>query len=180
MMYQFYCPENNTQYRMLLKSAFGYLTDNPGKKLLLLPSYIAMDSAIIFKMSREDALKSIADKHAEMLAQATGGATAAERDTWIVKEREANSVVFDGATASDALIPLSGETLMGLAAKILVKATAYRQLVGVTDMIKRTAEKAVESLPLESIDDLDALDAALETAKKQAMAALTAATSPTP
>ena len=117
------------------------------------------------------ALQQIADRQAEMLTAATGGATAAERDTWIVKEAAARDVIA-GVTGGGALRPVGGETLAELAHKILVKAQGYKMLVGVADEIKRTAEKAVEAMVFESVDDLTALDAVLETANQQAMAAL--------
>lgn len=124
---------------------------------------------------RKNALAAIAEKHTEMLTIATGGATAAERDTWIVKEAAARDVIA-GGTGGGALRPVGGETLEQLAHKILVKAQGYKMLVGIADEIKRTAEKAVEALTLESVDDLAALDAVLETAKQQALAALQQAT----
>ena len=117
------------------------------------------------------ALQQIADRQAEMLTAATGGATAAERDTWIVKEAAARDVIA-GGTGGGALRPVGGETLEQLAHKILVKAQGYKMLVGITDEIKRTAEKAVEAMSLETVDDLTALDAVLETANQQAMTAL--------
>lgn len=120
---------------------------------------------------RKAALALIADKHSEMITIATGGVTSAERDTWIVKEAAARDVIA-GGTGGGALRPVGGETLAELAHKILVKAQGYKMLVGVADEIKRTAEKAVEAMVFESVDDLTALDAVLETANQQAMAAL--------
>ena len=120
---------------------------------------------------RKSALATIADKHADMLTIATSGATAAERDTWIVKESAARDVIA-GGTGGGALRPVGGETLAQLAHKILVKAQGYKMLVGVTDEIRRGAEKSVEALTLETVDDLAALDAVLETARQQALAAL--------
>lgn len=120
---------------------------------------------------RKNALAAIAEKHAEMLTVATDGATSAERNTWIVKESAARDVIA-GGTGGGALRPVGDETLAQLAHKILVKAQGYKMLVGVADEIKRTAEKAVEAMVFESVDDLTALDAVLETANQQAMAAL--------
>lgn len=130
-------------------------------------------------VAKPNALNAIAEKHAEMLTLATGGASAAERDTWVVKETAAMDVI-GGSDGFGAIMPISGETALQLSTKISAKAFAYRQLVGIADHIKRTAEKAVESLKLETVDDLAALDAVLETANQQATAALQQATSPTP
>jgi hypothetical protein len=140
------------------------------------PGYVLLPSDLPAYLSkkRQNALQLIANAHAEMLTAATGGATSAERDTWIVKEREALAVIA-GATTSDALIPVGDETLLGLAQKIAGiegKATAYRRLVGIADHIKRSAEKAVEALALETLDDLSALDAVLADAKAMADGAL--------
>lgn len=144
---------------------------NDGTVLLQNGTVLTLQS--VFDIARKKALALIAEKHAEMLTVATGSATAAERDTWIVKEREALAVIA-GATTSDALKPVGDETLLQLAQKIAAKAATYRRLVGIADYIKRNSEKAVEALRLESVDDLTALDAVLETARQQAEAALAA------
>lgn len=160
-----------------IKTAISII--NGGDVLYILPSYEIATPHKLLLDERTKALKNIANAHAEMLTQATGGATAEERDTWIVKELEALAVIA-GATTSDALKPVGDETLLQLAQKIATKSAAYRQLVSIADYIKRSSEKAVEALTLESVDDLATLDALLETAKQQALAALAAATNPQP
>ena len=140
---------------------------------LLIDNGIMLTPDICFARSRSEALQQIADRHAEMLTAATGGATAAERDTWIVKEQAAAAVIA-GATTSGVLRPVGDETLPQLAQKILVKAAGYKMLVGVADQIKRTAEKAVEAVKLEKLDDLSALESALNDASNAASAAMDA------
>jgi hypothetical protein len=101
-----------------------------------------LDLPHVMTIARQSALQLIADKHAEMLTAATGGATSAERDTWVVKESAARDIIA-GGTDSGVLVPVGGETLEQLAHKILTKAQAYKALVGIADQIKRTAEKSV-------------------------------------
>lgn len=123
---------------------------------------------------RKKALLLIADKHAEMLTLATGGETFAERDTWVIKEAAARDVLA-GGDGSGVLRPVGNETISQLADKILKKSQAYKALVGIADKIKRTTEKAIESLALNSLDDLATLDATLTTAQQQAAEAAMAA-----
>ena len=150
-------------YALNARIAAGWIFDGE--------TFIPPDLNGYLDSERKNALAAIAEKHAEMLTVATDGATSAERDTWIVKESAARDVIA-GGTGGGALRPVGDETLAQLAHKILVKAQGYKMLVGVADEIKRTAEKAVEAMVFESVDDLTALDAVLETANQQAMAAL--------
>lgn len=122
---------------------------------------------------RKKALSLIADKHAEMLTLATGGATPAERDSWAIKELSAQDVLA-GGDGGGVLRPIGNETIFQLADKILKKAQAYKVLVGIADKIKRTTEKAIEALALNSLDDLATLDATLATAQQAAETALAA------
>ena len=167
-----------------------FIANNPAAVRIVdaadLDDYYTMTSALtdistanMLNDARKTALAKIAAAHAEMLTLATDGASAAERDTWGVKETAALDVI-GGGDGFGAIMPISGETALQLSTKISAKAVAYRQLVGIADYIKRTAEKAVESLKLETVDDLAALDAVLVTANQQATAALQQATSPTP
>lgn len=119
----------------------------------------------------KSALQHIADAHQSMLIAATGGASAAERDTWVVKEAAALDVLT-GGDGSGAIVPVDGESLETLAEKIVAKAAGYRHIVGIADKIKRQAEKAVETLALETPDDLEQLDVVLATAKTLADAAI--------
>lgn len=139
--------------------------------------FIPPDLALFLADKRRDALRAIAEKHAEMLIAAMGGATETERDTWPVQLAAAHDIVA-GGDGEGVLIPKPGETLAQLAAKVLAKSQMYKRLVGIAGEIKRTAEQEVETLPLQTMDDLAALDAILETAMQRATAALIAAQQP--
>jgi hypothetical protein len=126
---------------------------------------------------KQDALQLIDEKHAEMLTAATGGATAAERDTWLLQEAAALGVLA-GGDGGGVLRPKRGETLHELAVKIVGedgnggKSADYKRLIGIANEIKRNAEQDVEALTLETLEDLQALDAVLADAAATASAAL--------
>jgi hypothetical protein len=159
-----------------------FIANNPAAVRIVdaadLDDYYTMTSALtdistanMLNDARKTALAKIAAAHAEMLTLATGGASAAERDTWVVKEAAALDVLT-GGDGSGAIVPVDGESLETLAEKIVAKAAGYRHIVGIADKIKRQAEKAVETLALETPDDLEQLDVVLATAKTLADAAI--------
>ena len=121
---------------------------------------------------RTGALQQIADRHAAIIATLTGNATAAERDTWIVKEQAARDVIA-GGTGGGVIVPVEGETALQLARKVVAKAEGFRSLVGLADNFKRRSEKAVESLALQTLDDLALLSNVLADASTNANAFFT-------
>lgn len=94
-----------------------------------------------------EALDYVNAVHARLIGVLVEGATEAERDTWIVKEREAQSVI-DGGTSTmlAAEATARGVTVLELAQTITSKAAQYKAHVGTAGALRGGARKALQDI----------------------------------
>jgi len=125
-----------------------------------------LPNEVVEPVAREDqrqaALARIDDEHASYLVALTGGATEAERDTWKVKEEAARA--FEAGTVTPGQTAMLGAEAQGagiteaeLAAKIIVKADQFLELVGVAAGIRAKGRAAIiaatdEAVPLDQVE----------------------------
>jgi hypothetical protein len=139
------------------------------------PFDVAAAEAGALEAERSRALLKIDQHHAQMLTEATGSATSAERDTWTVKAAAASAYLADTASLTQAAMSEAegGDDPDALAQRIIQKSDAYQMLVGIAGGIRATARAAVRGA-----STLNEIDAALSAAKDAAHTALALAMEP--
>jgi len=125
---------------------------------------------------KASAISTINSVYNRAMISLTGDAPQAERETWAMQLEAAQAYQAGTATTEQTAlldaIRRFDETLDTLTAKIVGKASLVQLLIGVSLGIKRRAEKAVEIA-----QDREAVQAALDAAKAEMDAAITAMSS---